>query len=491
MTVGVVAPGTVLGGRFDIGHLLGRGGLGELYRGVDRQTGELVAIRFFANDLARSETTLALLMEQATLAQQLSHHNVCRIVAVNEDPSDPYIVSEFVEGLSLREMIGRKRSDGSRFSPKGIYNLVAHLCHALEYAHKTMVHGLPGPGSVLVSEAGRVKLTDFGLIRALTPGSRARDRLGDRYCLAPEANFDPTSLTPQADFYALGILLHELVALQPPNGAPDEVALGPALTNVVRICLQENAQHRFQNAAELKLALREAIPLVNESSGGHPLPEGPRSEPAEGARQPASSTAFSETSRTPVAEVHQAHAAIPTTHHPAGRGPSIEELIHDPNDDPTECWLVQKGKLDFGPFSLPQIKEKLYQGDLSLDDSLIDQDSGERKPIRTHPLTREFVTHLQRHLVSEERRQTEAKRHHRTKTLTLIIVAILVLGLGGGGFVLYGLLKSDEPEKVASNEQASGEAIDIQGIEFVMKGEPPEQAKRRRRLKRKKESPTH
>src|SRR5262249_59690065 len=104
--------------------------------------------------------------------------------------SDPvaYLACEYVDGQTLREMLEKKRATGRAFSLKGGYNVVAHLCNALVYAHGAMVHGGLTPDSVMVNSAGRVKVTDFGLGRVLKPVDhfRAQVGAGALAALAPE-----------------------------------------------------------------------------------------------------------------------------------------------------------------------------------------------------------------------------------------------------------------------------------------------------------------
>src|SRR5439155_8868703 len=121
-------------------------------------------------------------------------------------------------GVSLKQMLERKLKGGRGFSLKGAYNVAAHVCNALEYAHGAQIHGLLSAETVVVNPAGRVKVTDFGLGRALAPLERFRAQLppSARACVDPELARAPESADRRADVYSLGVLLFELLTGQTP-----------------------------------------------------------------------------------------------------------------------------------------------------------------------------------------------------------------------------------------------------------------------------------
>src|SRR5262249_59798138 len=122
-------------------------------------SGQLVTIKALAPQLIRDAATMERLTNEIQIASQLDHKNIAATIGlfgaqVGNDPV-AYLACEYVDGQSLREMLDKKRTQGRAFSLKGAYNVVAHLCNALAYAHGATVHGALTPDSVMVNSAGR------------------------------------------------------------------------------------------------------------------------------------------------------------------------------------------------------------------------------------------------------------------------------------------------------------------------------------------------
>src|SRR5262249_53154723 len=143
-------------------------------------------------------------------------------------------------------------SQGKTFSLKGTYNVIAHICNALSAAHQETVHGVITSSNVLVNNAGRVKLTDFGLSRLLPYLSAFQAQLdaGTLYSVAPEIAKDPDWAAGRADVYSAGILLFELLTGQKPVGAGESPSsirpdLPQAVDEVVERCIRQRPTDRF------------------------------------------------------------------------------------------------------------------------------------------------------------------------------------------------------------------------------------------------------
>src|SRR5947209_1388374 len=182
--------------------------------------------------------------------------------------ADPvaYLACEFVDGQTLRDMLEKKRASGRAFSLKGAYNVIAHLCNALVYAHGATVHGALTPDSVMVNSAGRVKLTDFGLARTLKPldNFRAQVAAGTMAALAPEMMSAPESADARADIYSVGVILFELLTGRTPADSferPSVAAPGvpPSVDPVVEMCLRPVPEERYADAQALKESLQQAL----------------------------------------------------------------------------------------------------------------------------------------------------------------------------------------------------------------------------------------
>jgi serine/threonine protein kinase len=552
MVAQALSSGTLIGGRFEVSSLLGTGGLGELYQALDQKTQKPVAIRILAGELARSEAAMEQLRNQVKLASGLSHKNAARVFGMGKEGSYRYIASEFIDGNSLRQLVERKRRTGKTFSLKGAYNVIAHVCNALETAHQSMVHGLPGLGSILINRSGRVKLADFGLVRAITPNSGVIDQLTDSYAMAPEMRVDPAAAGPAADVFTLGVVLYELLTGQPPASPPEPmgnlVAGVPIeVEEVVTRCLQTDPAARFANAQEVKAALYSAIKATGElddqpaeraggldplrtasdivppsapslatssqpsaaqnppvaavtpeipASKGRSGPVVPATKPAPAAQQPAPQPAPAP-KRAPRANPLDASMAAPS---PAASNPlagqvgpaagasmqlRVEDLLAA-NDDDAEVWLIQKDRLDFGPFSLGEVKRQLHQREFSPDDIIVDQESGQRGPIRKNPQLAEFVRVLERQLQAQdaEKNQQEASRREgRRRTVLITIITVSIFVLGGGGFAVWYFLLRKPPEakeRIVYRDRPGAKL----NIQVAFHKEDADQAKKRRKWKR-------
>ncbi len=519
MAAQAIAPKTLIGERFEVEASLGAGGLGELYRALDQKTGKPVAIRVLAKEIARSEAVTEQLREQVKLASALAHKNAARVFGMGKEGGHRYVASEFVDGQSLRQLVEKKRRTGKTFSLKSAYNVVAHVCNALEEAHKTMIHGLPGLGAILINRAGRVKLSDFGLVCALTPNSVPIERLGDRSALAPEMQMDPAAAGPAADLYTVGAVIHELLTGQPPSSPPEPMSqlvagVSQEIEAVVTRCLQVDPARRYANPAELKTAFYQAI---QQGGGAEPqLAASPALVPV--ASQPQQEAVATPAARNALASSAPSLQAVPSSPalaQPAptaaprrpisdpfagavgpapataaaatrGRAVSIEDLLADTSGDDSERWLIQKDRLDFGPFALSDVKQQLYKGAFSGDDVIVDQETGDRGPIRKNALLAEFTRVLERH----QQQQNAAKaavdagireRRHRTVLVTIITVSLLVAG--AVGFAVWYFVLRKPPESTERIDRDRPSKLKL-SINVTFNKEDEDQAKKRRAWKR-------
>jgi hypothetical protein len=177
----------------------------------------------------------------------------------------------------------------------------------------------------------------------------------------------------------------------------------------------------------------------------------------------------------------------PTTSGPAapGRAVNIEDLLAE-TDDGGEKWLIQKDRLDFGPFAMGDLKQQLYRGEFTGDDMVVDQETGERSRIRNHPAYRDFIVHLERHLEVQRAQEAEASRVQRDKRRRAILIGIVagslaVLGAGGGLGAYYMTREPETREKIIYREKEQNLDKLIKGIQITWKKEPKDQAKKRRR----------
>lgn len=524
-------PETVVGSRFTIEQLLGHGGLGSLYLAVDRDTNERVALRVLASDLARSEVALDQLRAQVRLSSKLAHKNVARLFGMGKHSSLRYLACEYIDGHSLREVIAHKRRSGKVFSLKSAYNVIAHACNALRAAlmlglDPPLYHGLPGPGAIRISRAGRVKLCDFGLVCALPAGSAALGRLGDVYCMAPDLKLSPASTTPAADIYTLGATLYEMLCGHPPTDPYTPLVelvpqLPAAADQIVMRCLQTDPGLRFATPEDLKAAVYRVIEATSDSSNAAayldenasaPIPALTAWEP-EALDGAFSANKMSGHTGAPAYDVGAAAtldagavAAPPAAHRgpiqappsrpavpgalglltPLTTGPAVqapgarlEDLLAEPIPDDAERWLVRHNGLDFGPFTLGDLKQQLYRGDFSGQEELVDQESGKQVAMRHHAALEMFVRLLEVHRQNEAIERARAEGSHRAKRRRAVLVttvSLSVVAVAAAGVVWY-VLNSRKPEVVV--REVPGKPSEVQlKLDITWKNESAQTARR-------------
>ena len=218
-----LANGTRLNDRYEIEEFLGRTPYGESYRARDMASGQLVAIKALNPALIGDGATMERLTREVQVATQLDHKNIAATYGlfgaqVGADPWPTWRASSST-GRRCARCSRRSARRGRAFSLKGAYNVIAHLCNALVYAHGATVHGALTPDSVMVNSAGRVKLTDFGLARDAQAARQLRARRwlpATMAALAPEMVASPEAADARADIYSVGVILFELLTGRTP-----------------------------------------------------------------------------------------------------------------------------------------------------------------------------------------------------------------------------------------------------------------------------------
>src|SRR5689334_17116646 len=198
-------PGTVLAGRYRIAGLLGRGGMGEVYRATDLTLGQAVALKFLPEALARDERALARFYNEVRIARQVTHPNVCRVYDVGQVQGLHYISMEFVDGEDLGSLLRRI----GRLPVDKAIETARKICAGLGAAHeKGVLHRDLKPANVMIDGRGQVIIMDFGLA-GLAGQLQGDVRSGTPAYMAPE-QLAGTEVTVKSDIYALGLLLYEI-----------------------------------------------------------------------------------------------------------------------------------------------------------------------------------------------------------------------------------------------------------------------------------------
>jgi eukaryotic-like serine/threonine-protein kinase len=273
----------LVGGRYELGELIGYGGMAEVHRGRDIRLGREVAIKVLRADLARDPTFLNRFRREAQAAAGLNHPSIVSVYDTGDgDGTDgtslPYIVMEYVEGRTLRDVL---KAEG-HLPIRRAMEIVADVCGALDFSHRNgIVHRDIKPANVMITQAGAVKVMDFGIARALADNAatvtQTASVIGTAQYLSPE-QARGEAVDARSDVYSTGCLLYELVAGSPPfqgdspvavayqhvreNAAPPSTRnpeVPPALDSIVMKALAKNQLNRYQSAGEMRTDLQRAL----------------------------------------------------------------------------------------------------------------------------------------------------------------------------------------------------------------------------------------
>src|ERR671919_793401 len=222
----------LVGGRYEAGEPLGRGGMAEVRRGVDNRLGRSVAIKRLRIDLASDATFQARFRREAQSAASLNHPSIVSVYDTGEelDPNGsgvllPYIVMELVEGRTLRDIL----REGRKILPERALEITASVLSALDYSHRAgIIHRDIKPGNVMLTPSGDVKVMDFGIARAISDASSTMTQtaavVGTAQYLSPEQARGET-VDSRSDVYSTGCLLFELLTGRPPFVGDSPVAV--------------------------------------------------------------------------------------------------------------------------------------------------------------------------------------------------------------------------------------------------------------------------
>jgi serine/threonine-protein kinase len=281
--------GTLLGGRYRIIGLLGRGGMGEVYRATDLTLGQSVALKFLPAEAAHNERLLERFAGEVRVARQVSHPNVCRVYDLGEVDGVPYISMEYVDGEDLSSLLTRI----GRLPGDKALETARKICAGLAAAHdKGIIHRDLKPQNIMMNKRGEVVIMDFGLAAIADQLSGAEARNGTPAYMAPE-QLKGAEVTARSDIYALGLVLYELFTGRRPYDAktvPQLLAqqeagqltnmssiatdIDPSVEKAIRRCLDPDPLRRPPTALAVSSALPGGDPLAAALAAGEtPSPE--------------------------------------------------------------------------------------------------------------------------------------------------------------------------------------------------------------------------
>jgi serine/threonine-protein kinase len=280
----MIGDSVMVGGRYELGDLLGRGGMAEVRKAVDTRLGRPVAIKQLRIDLASDPTFQARFRREAQSAAGLNHPTIVAVYDTGEEPDPatgvpiPYIVMELVEGQTLREVL----RDGRKLLPERALELTAGVLDALAYSHKAgIIHRDIKPANVMLTPTGGVKVMDFGIARAVADTSATMTQtaavIGTAQYLSPEQARGET-VDARSDIYSAGCLLYELLVGRPPfvGDSPVSVAyqhvreapvppsqVDPVITAdidaITLRALAKDRADRYQSARDMKADLSRVL----------------------------------------------------------------------------------------------------------------------------------------------------------------------------------------------------------------------------------------
>ena len=218
----VLETGDVLGGRYEILQMLGEGGMGAVYKAMDRELDRPVALKLIRPELASNPSILARFKQELLLAHQVTHKNVIRIYDLGDADGVKFITMEFVEGEDLRSLILEKK----KFSPEDAVEIIQQVCRALEAAHGVgVIHRDLKPQNIMRDKTGRILVMDFGLARTVEGDGMTQTGalVGTMEYMSPEQAM-AKDLDQRSDLFAVGLILYELLTGEMPFKAESAVA---------------------------------------------------------------------------------------------------------------------------------------------------------------------------------------------------------------------------------------------------------------------------
>jgi eukaryotic-like serine/threonine-protein kinase len=271
----------LLGDRYELDGVVGRGGMAEVYRARDLRLDRTVAIKTLRTDLARDQTFQARFRREAQSAASLNNPAIVAVYDTGEDLSSglpvPFIVMEFVDGRTVRDLL----IEGHRLLPERTLEIVSGVLRALEYSHQAgIVHRDIKPGNVMVTRNGDIKVMDFGIARAMSDAQATMTQtaqvIGTAQYLSPE-QARGERVDARSDLYSTGCLMYELLTGRPPFTGDSPVAIAyqhvrenpippsrldpslpPWADSIVLKAMAKSPNDRYQSAAEMDADIQRA-----------------------------------------------------------------------------------------------------------------------------------------------------------------------------------------------------------------------------------------
>jgi serine/threonine-protein kinase len=294
--------GTVLASRYRIINLVGKGGMGEVYKAEDIKLSQTVALKFLPDSYQNDSEALDRFHAEVRNARQVSHVNVCRVFDIGETDGRHFLSMEFVDGDDLSELLTRV----GRFTSERAVEISRQLCVGMEAIHQAgILHRDFKPANIIIDKKGIARITDFGIAGLEADVAADRARVGTPAYMSPE-QIAGKDVTARSDIYALGLVLYEIftgkqafkadnvmelmkmqqtaTATSPSTHVKD---IDPLVESVIDQCLEKDPKDRPQTALHVAMALPGGNPMqIALDAGQTPTPEMIAASPKKGALKP-------------------------------------------------------------------------------------------------------------------------------------------------------------------------------------------------------------
>lgn len=288
----MIRPGMYINDRYEIVEKVGSGGMADVYKAKDQRLNRFVAIKILKSEFSADKKFVAKFRGEAQSAAGLSHPNIVNVYDVGEDEGLYYIVMELVEGITLKNFIERK----GKLEVKEAVGIAIQIAMGMEAAHNNhIIHRDIKPQNIIISKAGKVKVTDFGIAKAATSNTITSNAMGSVHYISPEQARGGYSDEP-SDIYSLGITMYEMLSGRVPFTGENTVAVAllhiqeeavplrdidetipVSVEKIVQKCMQKKPEYRYSSASALIADLKRSItnpngnfvsiaaPVVNDS----------------------------------------------------------------------------------------------------------------------------------------------------------------------------------------------------------------------------------
>ncbi len=286
--------GRILDSRYELVEFIGKGGMALVYRAIDRRTGHSVAVKILRPEYNQDAEFSSRFEREATAASRMSHHNIVNLLDVGQDGDIRYLVMEYVNGQTLKDVIRQKGA----LSPQVAAQIGIRILSALQHAHNNgIIHRDIKPQNILMDAEGHIKVADFGIARVAGANTISTDDsvMGSVHYFSPEQAKNE-NVTFASDLYSVGVCLYEMMTGQPPfdGETPVSVALQhinavprpmrelkpdipPSMERVVQKAMEKRPEKRYQNALEMAQDLQRA----QQEPSGSWIAQEQQSEPAQ------------------------------------------------------------------------------------------------------------------------------------------------------------------------------------------------------------------